>query len=181
MCFITGLLFYHCRLILINSTTKEELKNIFDNNYGNPYKRSICKNIKNVLCPKTKKYSIIDILSGNMGEICDYNNVEENNGNKPIYKNKEFKNNKNENPVEENATNAKFNLDNSSINRFNNISPNEKLKNINNSNHFSNEFISINRPKDNDMNDTKNTSFKVIDDNIEEYLKTFGTEIKSNL
>ena len=181
MCFITGLLFYHCRLILINSTTKEELKDIFDNNYGNPYKRSICKNIKNVLCPKTKKYSIIDILSGNIGEICDYNNGDENDDNKPIYKNKEFKNNKNENTEVENATNAKFNLDNSSINRFNNISPDEKLKNINNSNHFSNDLISINRHKDNEMNDTKNTSFKVIDGNIEEYLKTFGTEIKSNL
>ena len=125
--------------------------------------------------------SWLDILSGNVGEICDYNNDDGNDGNKPIYKNKEFKKNNIENIEEENGTTAKFNLDNSSINRFDNNSPDENLKNRNNSNHFSNDLVLINRRKNNDMNDTKNTSFKVIDGNIEEYLKTFGTEIKSNL
>ena len=71
MCFITGLLFYHIKLIISNSTTKEKLRNVFSNKQGNPYKRNTCTNIKNVLCPKIKKYSILDILRGNIKEICD--------------------------------------------------------------------------------------------------------------
>lgn len=64
MFFITILIFYHFNLIVTNSTTKELIKNAFYIVQGNPYKRSVCTNIKNVLCPKTKKYSIIDILRG---------------------------------------------------------------------------------------------------------------------
>ena len=64
MFFITILIFYHFNLIATNSTTKELIKNAFYIVQGNPYKRSVCTNIKNVLCPKTKKYSIIDILRG---------------------------------------------------------------------------------------------------------------------
>ena len=64
MFFITFLIFYHFHLIATNSTTKELIKNVFNIVQGNPYKRNVCTNIKNVLCPKTKKYSIIDILRG---------------------------------------------------------------------------------------------------------------------
>ena len=74
MCFITGLLFYHIKIILINSTTKEELKKNFDNNYGNPHKRNKWANFKNALNPKIKKNNILKILRGDFKEICDYNN-----------------------------------------------------------------------------------------------------------
>ena len=74
MCFTTGLLFYHLRLICVNSTTKEELRKIFNITQGNPYRRGACTNMKNVLCPRTKKYSILDILKGNIQEICDIPN-----------------------------------------------------------------------------------------------------------
>ena len=153
MCFITGLLVYHCRLILINSTTKEELRNIFDNNYGYIYKRSICQNIRNVLCPKTKKKSIIDILSGNVGEICDYNS-DMDNDNKPIYGNKKIRNNNDyfEGGYE---TNDKFNLKNSILDNQNNSSPNEKLKNSQDSQNFSNNLSLLKNQRNNDMSSTQ--------------------------
>ena len=78
MCFITGRLLYLIKLILNNNTTKEELKKIFKNSKGNPNKRSICTNIKNVLFPKVKKYSLLDILRGETEEINDstgYKNI----------------------------------------------------------------------------------------------------------
>ena len=106
MCFITGLLFYHTRLVLVNSTTKEELKKLYKNCQGNPYRRNICYNIKNVLCPKTKKFDIIDILKRNIKEICDYNhynNYFNNNNNKINY-------NENEGSNDMNETNAKLNV-----------------------------------------------------------------------
>ena len=74
MCFITGLLIYHIKIILINSTTKEELKKIFDNNYGNPHKRNKWENFKNALNPKIKKNNILKILRGDFKEVCDYIN-----------------------------------------------------------------------------------------------------------
>lgn len=73
MCFIVSLLIYHLKLIINNITTKEELRNAFKNNQGNPYKRSIFANIKNILIPKLKKYSILDILREDIEEISDYN------------------------------------------------------------------------------------------------------------
>ena len=183
MCFITGLLFYHCRLILVNSTTKEELRNIFDNNYGNPYKRSTSKNIKNVLCPKKKKYSILDILSENVKEICDLTFDKDNNN--PPYDNKKT----NDNDEEERETKTKINLRNSIIQelnkqeihtpknyRNNNINNyyNEEYEKIPKNSDFSGESNFMNQVHDNNENTKTNNSFQIIDGNIERYLKTFG-------
>ena len=73
MWFIIALLIYHLKLIFNNTTTKEELRNAFKNNQGNPYKRNALTNIKTMLIPKIKKYSILDILRGDVKEISDYN------------------------------------------------------------------------------------------------------------
>lgn len=59
MLFTTGLFIYHTRLISHNITTKEELKNFFDNPFGNPFERNYCKNWKSVLCPKLRKMDIL--------------------------------------------------------------------------------------------------------------------------
>ena len=76
MCFITGLLYYHIKLIINNITTKEELRKIFNNSQGNIYTRSFWKNVKNVLNPQIKKHSILEILRGEFQEKCDENKNE---------------------------------------------------------------------------------------------------------
>ena len=86
MCFITGLLYYHIRLIINNITTKEELRKAFNNSQGNLYRRSFWKNVKNVLNPQTKKHNILEILRGDFTEICDIEN-----GNESDNKNEEKK------------------------------------------------------------------------------------------
>ena len=62
MVFVTGLFIYHTKLILRNTTTKEDIKRFWENPQGNPYKRSKKKNVKNALFPKKQKYSLIDIF-----------------------------------------------------------------------------------------------------------------------
>ena len=60
--FIFGLLLYHIKLILDNTTTKEDLKNCWDHPPGNPFQRGTKLNYKNALFPEIKKYSILNIL-----------------------------------------------------------------------------------------------------------------------
>ena len=192
MCFITGLIFYHCRLIFINSTTKEELRKLFYNNYGNPYRKSICQNIKSVFCPKIKKHSILDILRGDIKEICDKNNMNK----KPFPSYEEFPTN-----IDENETNIKLNLEPSIVedlnNKFikqeNNINSADKYKEYiisdNNYNYkvkkeIDNSEIVLNEENMNELNDNdielkQNKSFKISNDQLEDYLKTFGTGIPS--
>ena len=181
MCFITGLLFYHSRLILTNSTTKEELRKLFHNCQGNPYRRNICRNIGNVLCPKKKKYSILDILRGDIKEICDK-------------KDKNFKhNNKLSDFGNENETNIKLNIESSIISNLNNES---KSKIYNNPSEYKtsqevintedqndlNENSLFNEPQDTNINIRKSHSFKMEKNpKLEQYLKYFGTGIKSNI
>ena len=192
MCFITGLLFYHSRLVLINSTTKEELRDAFKNSYGNPFKRNICTNIKNVLCPKIKKYSILDILRGDIKEICDYKN--------DITPNNIIKTQENENI---NETNIKLNIEPKIIDNLNDQSNNNKNSHDNNntdnigtdnnsnnnnynkekemdSNSFKNALLKEN-PKEK-KNIKRNYSFGIINNNsqLEKYLQYFGTGIKLN-
>ena len=62
LAFTLGLLIYHTYLIIINTTTKEILKLIWKNSFGNPFNRYLDYNLNNVLFPQTKKYSILDIL-----------------------------------------------------------------------------------------------------------------------
>ena len=62
MFFTTSLVIFHSKLINKNVTTKEELKKMFVNPWGNPYKRNKIKNWKNVLFPKLNKNTILDYL-----------------------------------------------------------------------------------------------------------------------
>lgn len=66
MIFTTGLFFFHLTLVINNQTTKEELKKLFNNIYGNIYKRNnTSTNIKNSLFYKISKFSLLDILQKN--------------------------------------------------------------------------------------------------------------------
>jgi hypothetical protein len=62
MAFTLGLLVYHTSLVINNATTKEKLKFIWNNPFGNYFNRNIDYNMRNTLCPLIKKYSILDIL-----------------------------------------------------------------------------------------------------------------------
>ena len=62
MAFTLGLLFYHTSLVFNNTTTKEMLKFVWKNPFGNSYNRDFNYNINNSLLPEIKKYSILDIL-----------------------------------------------------------------------------------------------------------------------
>ena len=199
MCFITGLLFYHTRLVFVNSTTKEELKKLFNNCQGNPYRRNICYNIKNVLCPKTKKFDIIAILKRNIKEICDYdqyNNYFNNNYNKMNYNGNEGSNDMNE-------TNAKLNVNSvisSDITDYNSkyiINPSEYMNNdFSNKKNYINKYSEDNYFKNkNNINETEDLSLKEPQDTeyknhtynnnknnklLQEYLRNFGTGKSSN-
>jgi palmitoyltransferase ZDHHC9/14/18 len=55
MIFTTRLFFYHIILAMNNVTTKEELKKIFRNPMGNPYRRNKSRNFNYILFPKKAK------------------------------------------------------------------------------------------------------------------------------
>ena len=69
MFFTTRLIIYHVYIILNDITTKEKENNVYYN--GIPYTRKKLQNVKNILFPIIKKYSILDILRGDFKEICD--------------------------------------------------------------------------------------------------------------
>ena len=182
MCFITGLIFYHCRLIIINSTTKEELKKLFHNCQGNPYRRNTCKNISNVLCIKKKKYSILDILRGDIREICDKNN---NSYDKTKANDIDFGN----------ETKIKLNIDRTILNNLNE-EPNYKknfteqngdspdLKNSDIKCEKNNDFTEsslMKEPQDTENIIRRSNSFQMKNIKLEQYLKNFGTGISSNI
>lgn len=63
MLFITGLIGYHSYLVSNNITTKEELKNTFKGIQGNPYKRSVIKNVSLLFCKqRVWKKSYFDMV-----------------------------------------------------------------------------------------------------------------------
>ena len=159
MCFITGLLLYHIKLILNNTTTKEELKKIFKNSKGNPYKRNICSNIKNVLFPIVKKYSLLDILRGEAAEISDSTGYE----NKFYKKGVKLEENETQQKLDNNIVLDEFNIrknDSKPINEDFGYDLNmNNYNNIDNSNYYNNErFINsstnINIEEDDDRNES---------------------------
>jgi len=62
LAFTLGLLFYHSKLVFTNTTTKEMLKFVWNNPFGNSFNRNWDYNMVNTLVPEIKKYSILDIL-----------------------------------------------------------------------------------------------------------------------
>ena len=79
--FIFGLLLYHMKLILNNTTTKEDLKNSWENPQGNPYQRAKKINCKNSLLPEIKKYSILNLLRKEIAGVLFSSNEDNNNNN----------------------------------------------------------------------------------------------------
>ena len=77
--FIFGLLLYHMKLILYNTTTKEDLKNSWENPQGNPYQRGKKINCKKSLLPEIKKYSILNILRKELTGVLFSSNEDNNN------------------------------------------------------------------------------------------------------
>ena len=62
LAFTLALAFYHTKLIFTNTTTKEVLKGLWENPFGNPFNKKWDYNMYNSLSPEIKKYSILDIL-----------------------------------------------------------------------------------------------------------------------
>ena len=79
MIFVTGLLFYHYKLIKRNITTKEEIKNFFENPQSNPYSRSDkYVNVRKSLFPLKQKRSLLDIFKKGFLNIIPSIDEEEN-------------------------------------------------------------------------------------------------------
>ena len=162
MFFTTPLIIYHIKLILTDTTTKEKLRNAFYK--GNPFSRNNWQNIKNVLFPEIKKYSILHILRGDYREICDIDNERN-------YKNdsKYLLNEENSNNMEQNETdiNLKLNTLISDLNDINYNKNNEPKLGLN----ISEEKITPDNKEENNF-DYKN-------DNVQEESKiNFITPIK---
>ena len=106
--FTIGLFIYHTYLILNNTTTKEVLKKIWNNKFGNPYKRDLNYNLYNSILPEIKRYSILDILRNgkktNFGQIYNNNNFKNFNYNN-------FNNNFTNNQILNEQNNDKRNID----------------------------------------------------------------------
>ena len=151
MFFTTPLIVNHIIFILTDTTTKEKIKNAFY--HGNPFTRNKCQNIKNVLSPEIKKYSILDILRGKFKEICDKENPKEDEDKNDLIS---LPNEKNEQNQERNNPEIKLNS-NSIINRndehnlniLNTPETNEKAEE--NNFHLDNQ-MDIFKEKNNDIN-----------------------------
>jgi hypothetical protein len=107
LAFTLGLIFYHTKLVFTNTTTKEMLKDTWDNPFGNSFNRDVDYNFDNTILPLTKKYSILDILrNGNNNDFLykemerkkfnaslNYQNIDPNSEfNNPSYNTDNFKN-----------------------------------------------------------------------------------------
>ena len=76
LAFSLGLLFYHISLVINNATTKEMLKFLWKNPFGNAYNRNLEYNMSNSLFPLVKKYSILDILRNGKSKNFERNEIE---------------------------------------------------------------------------------------------------------
>ena len=65
MIFTTELLIFHMKLVFNNKTTKEELKKLFKNPFGNLFKRNKSLNFNSVIFPKKPKLPLIGLLQYN--------------------------------------------------------------------------------------------------------------------
>ena len=73
MIFTTGLLLYHSTLIKNNLTTKEELKHVFSNYFGNTYNRGFARNWRLVMNPVLSYPSVLSYMRIKILE--KYNNL----------------------------------------------------------------------------------------------------------
>ena len=144
LAFVLGLLFYHTNLVLTNATTKEMLKNLWDNPFGNGFNRSKRYNIDNTLLPEIKKYSILDILRCGKSNDFNYKEFEKL---KFLQQEFNYKNRNNNNYFNNNNNNNNNNLRN---NNNNSNSNNNKSGGF-----FSNLFSSNSNNNNNNNNNNK--------------------------
>ncbi len=145
MAFTLGLLMYHTSLVINNATTKEMLKFVWRNPFGNPFNRNLDYNMTNTLFPVIKKYSLLDILRN--GKL---SNFERNEIERQRMLQQQFFNN--------NMNNRFYNNNNNMNNNFYNN--NNMNNNINNMNSSLNEkrVVNIDPNQDNDIMEIKNNS-----------------------
>ena len=125
MIFVTGLFVYHTKLVLKNMTTKEDIKNFWENPQGNPFKRRKKLNIKNSLFSQKQKSSLIDIFKKGFMNVIPLNDDERSDLPKDLKEseNNLMVNNSINNFTFNNQTNEKNNKDNNN----NNIRDNKNL------------------------------------------------------
>ena len=63
MTFVTGLFFYHTKLVINNISTKEEIKKLVHSPIGNPYNRGTGYNCNEFLCRKNPEYNTLKQLN----------------------------------------------------------------------------------------------------------------------
>ena len=176
MIFVTGLFIYHSKLVLKNTTTKEDIKSYWDNSQGNPYYRNKELNILNSIFPKKQKYSILDIFKKGLLFLVPLNEekpliIEDINNEKIVSREvKMIENNHTDSPFQNefNNTNSpikdEYNNTNNNQNKFN--FQNDKEKNNENRNNddearnLSTAYITGNKVnKENNLNNSNTSNF----------------------
>jgi hypothetical protein len=131
LAFTLSLLFYHNILVATNTTTKELLKNTWENPFGNPYNRKFGYNLYNAMFPEIKKYSLLDILR-NGKKMSNSERLERERNLQLQYYNKKNYNNYNQ---MNNMFNNMDNFENMNINNLKNLDANYLNNNSNNNFH----------------------------------------------
>ena len=132
LAFTLSLLFYHVILVSSNTTTKELLKKVWNNAFGNPFNRNFEYNLYSAMLPEIKKYSILDILR-NGKKINNSERFERERFLQYKYQNRNGFNNNNYNQMY-NMTNNFNNGQNMNINHLQNIGIND-FNNYSNNKH----------------------------------------------
>ena len=153
LAFVMGLLLYHTKIVCTNTTTKEMLKKLWDNPFGNGYNRNWEYNVQNTLFPEVKKYSILDILRCGKENDFEYKEFERqqmfqqemNNNNNIDY---------NFNEISKNYIEVK-NSENNDFNNINNFKNRRRVINIDPNNDDMNEIPDL----ENNTNDDNNNYF----------------------
>lgn len=129
MIFTTGLLIFHIRMVANNTTTKEELKKLFINPFGNPYKRIKSIDFKSIIFPKKAKMDLIDILNYNkkMYDLQTEYHIEKKKKEKEEKK-EDAKNPKNDDNQENEINNISFDKDKYNIDSKQNFETNDEKK-----------------------------------------------------
>ena len=175
MIFVTGLFIYHSKLVLKNTTTKEDIKSYWDNSQGNPYYRNKELNMINSIFPKKQKYSIIDIFKKGFLFLVPLSEdkplIIEDINNKIVSKEvKIIENNHTDSPLQNefNNTNSpikdEYNNTNNNQNKFNFQNDKEKVnENRNNDDearNLSTAYITGNKVnKENNLNNSNTSNF----------------------
>ena len=182
MIFVTGLFIYHSKLVLKNTTTKEDIKSYWDNSQGNPYYRSKELNMINSIFPKKQKYSIIDIFKKGLLFLVPLSEdknliIEDINNDKIVSKGvKMIENNHTDSPLQNEFNNTnnpikdECNNTNNNQNKFNfqndKEKDNENRNNDDEARNLSTAYITGNKVnKENNLNNSNTSNFINVQNN----------------